>query len=553
MRKYRFKTEEEFKRDGLWNNDHPNMWTSSGTMNSYLGKDIPDKYNRFCDVNKDFSYEGWSFSNDDYVLKETQPEYTVGKWYGCKNWNSPVDFVKLERVYDGQAYFTECLNAGNYQKEKQNWWSIVGSGLFEADMSIVSPLLPDGHPDKIVSEETAFVFPSKWCIKVDRNCQPEEVYKWRKISWVDAGYINYKGEWTGYIPHNYVKITLEQFKQHVLKESPVVESPKGMDMKAVQEEIKKRFPIGCKFIPVGSYNTYTLLEDSCTYEISGKHIYAHDCHGSLYGNGKWATLVSLPESKEESIPEYVECISKDFSAIHLGKIYKLEARSFISNYYLKDVNMGGYSSNNFKPSTKEAYEAQNAPKQLTKEDLVEGEIYIYDGTQIATYPEGPSLSINGRIYTSNPKWTWCLPITHATEEQKVLLRCEIEKRDKKTITEEWSEGTYAVGLKGNFGVYKESDNLVPVGKVFTIKENRKDTLVVKDHGFWIYKKNLKWFATFLEALDFSNQLKASPVPKESDYPVMPEDAYPSIKKETFIDNVQSVDVILRTKRKSIKF
>ena len=33
MSKYRFKTEEEFKRDGLWVKDHPNSWTSSGSMN----------------------------------------------------------------------------------------------------------------------------------------------------------------------------------------------------------------------------------------------------------------------------------------------------------------------------------------------------------------------------------------------------------------------------------------------------------------------------------------------------------------------------------------
>lgn len=402
MSKYRFKTEEEFKRDGLWNNDHPNMWTSSGTMNSYLGKDIPDKYNRFCDVNKDFSYEGWCFSNDDYVLKE----------------------------------------------------------------------------------------------------------------------------------------------------SSVVESPKGMDMKAVQEEAKKRFPIGCKFIPVSSSNTYTLKKDSYTYTIHSKQIYAHDCHETLYDNGKWATLVSFPESKEESIPEYVECVRKLNNAT-IGKIYRvIDDNNCESN---SPTQKYSWKTSDYIPSTKEAYEAQNAPKQLTKKDLVKGEIYIYDGTQIATYPEGPNLSINRESYTSNPKWTWSLPITHATEEQKVLLRREIEKKDKKTVIEEWSEGTYAVGLKGNFGIYKESDNLVPVGRIFTIKENRKDTLVVKDHGFWIYKENLRWFATYQEALNFSNQLKASPVPKESDYPVMPVDAYPSIKKETFIDNVQSVDVILRTKKKSIKF
>jgi len=480
MSKYRFKTEKEFKRDSLWIKDHPNGWTSSGSMNQYLGQDIPDKYNRFCDANKDFSYETWSFSPNDYVLKEE-----------------------------------------------------------------------------------SFVLPFNWCIKVDRNCQPEEVYKWRNISWVDAGYICHDKDWKARVFSSDTEITLEQFKQHVLKESPVVETivetpnqeedytgrtikalvdhPEGtdvkkgevikikeildivscytlektkagtegmviikplnlsnwelvseddVDMKDIQEEAKKRFPIGCKFIPADSHKTHTLIEDYCTYEIHGKYIWAHNGHGHLYEDGKWATLVSLPETT----------------------------------------------------------------KEMFYEGLVEGEIYIYDGTQISTYPEGPSMSIHGYTYTSNPKWTWCLPITRATEEQKALLRREIEKRDKKTVVKEWSEGTYAVGVKGNFGVFGSS-NPISVGKIYTVKENiTKDKIVTKESSYWVYKENLKWFATQKEALDFSKGFTKFNSPLWAANPIVEQKINtPSIKKETFIDNVQSVDVMLRTKRKSIKF
>lgn len=74
-------------------------------------------------------------------------------------------------------------------------------------------------------------------------------------------------------------------------------------------------------------------------------------------------LELMPEgwSPDSDIPEYVECISKDFYAIHLGRIYKLEPSSTSDNYCLKDVNVGTYSPGVFKPSTKEAYEAQNKP------------------------------------------------------------------------------------------------------------------------------------------------------------------------------------------------
>jgi hypothetical protein len=660
MSKYRFKTEEEFKRDGLWVNNNPYGWNSSGCMNKYLGQDIPDSYNTICDKYEKFIYETWSFLPSGYVLKET-----------------------------------------------------------------------------------AFVLPSKWCVKVDRDCQPEEVYKWRQCSWVDAGYINSSTIWTGVVLDNYTEITLEQFKQHVLKESPVVESPKeismdsiqeeakkrfpigckfiplyitdtytlkedtttytiykksifahymsgelynngewatlvslpeseAIDMKDIQEEAKKRFPIGCKFIPVGSTNIYTLLEDSCTYKIHYKHIYAHDCHGSLYNNGKWATLVSLPETKkemfyagdyivtldvedgyncarknycfkqritnkgitpevdlrgvkynshtamsfdkkshlkdwryatpeeaaeyerigkpydvttlqkkEESIPEYVECIEvpRGWSITKKGDIYKIDSFDSVNGYFRLIFDKGGQRVTSekhcFKPSTKEAYEAQNAPKeesipeyvecvrsssggftvgkiynwpnpiddkgvkrpignihgaiwgfkpstkeaydakytpkQLTKEDLVEGEIYLYDDSHISTYPVGPSIAIKDKQYTPNERWMWSLSIKHATEEQKALLRSYMKKDEK----QEWLEGTYAVGVKGNFGIF-DSSNPIIVGQIYTIKENRETYVVVKESEYWVYKYNLNWFATYQEALNFSNQLKPSPVPKESD-------------------------------------
>lgn len=415
MSKYRFKTEKEFKRDGLWNKDRPFKWVKA--MNKYLGKDIPDKYNQACDKQEGFRYEPWHIEPHDYVLKET-----------------------------------------------------------------------------------AFVLPSKWCIKVTEE-NVVTLGNWRSSGplkdkrYIEEGWYLHtpKHSAKGYNEPtkdpNYTEITFEQFKQHVLKESPVVEtivetlnqeedytgrtikalvkSPQGtgvqlgeeikilikenkdtyilditargainmrinrpldlsdwellpesskeIDMKDIQEEAKKRFPIGCKFIPVDGDNTYTLIEDDCTYTINCYSIWAHSIHGSLYANGKWATLVSLPETT----------------------------------------------------------------KEMFYERLVEGEIYIYDGSQISTYPEGPSISIHGYNYTSNPKWTWCLPITHATEEQKALLRGEIEKRTKKAkpMSQLWM-----------------SDPIV---------EERINT--------------------------------------------------PSIKKETFIDNVQSVDIMLRTKKKSFKF
>ena len=75
-------------------------------------------------------------------------------------------------------------------------------------------------------------------------------------------------------------------------------------MKEIQEEAKRRFPIGCYFIrPDEGKMVRKLLKNSTTYQISGNHyIYADEGNGSLWIEGKWATLV---DKDGNPIPETV--------------------------------------------------------------------------------------------------------------------------------------------------------------------------------------------------------------------------------------------------------
>lgn len=371
-------------------------------------KDISSNSYNICRTKDEKGYFGW-FDKDDLELVSEEVSttpYVKGKWYGCKHWDSPVDFLKLERVYYGQAYFTECLNAGNYQKERQKSWSILGSGLFEADMSIVSQFLPEGHPDKIGSEE--FVLPKKWCIKLTEE-NVDVLGKWRSSGplknkcYVEEGWYLHtpKHGANGYNEPSkdpdYTEITFEQFKQHVLKESPVVETTKEIDMKAIQKEAKKRFPIGCEFINTSGNGPFTLKEDEATYDIYGMNIWAHYSVGSLYEDGKWATLVSLPETKEEeSIPEYVECINRKIG-FTVGKIYNWPNPTDDDRDIRMLIEFDGY----FKPSTKEAYEAQ-----FTKQEP----IYTYVGDPLPTIKTKPliedvqSVSVNLRTKKKSIKF-----------------------------------------------------------------------------------------------------------------------------------------------------
>lgn len=93
MKKYRFKTKEEFIRDGEW--DHkdavPNGWNYEGRMNHFLGQDIPEKYNEMCDRRDSFFNDDWHFASTNYVLKET------------KRVNTYTDFVFIPgNIYVGE-------------------------------------------------------------------------------------------------------------------------------------------------------------------------------------------------------------------------------------------------------------------------------------------------------------------------------------------------------------------------------------------------------------------------------------------------------------------
>lgn len=439
---------------------------------------------------------------------------------------------------------------------------------------------------ELVSEE--FVFPEKWCI---RGC--EELANYQRLtlkseancSLADTNlcYYNYTPNldiksWSflSCLPVDYTEITFEQFKQHVLKKSLIVETPKEIDRKAIQEEAKKRFPIGCKFMNTYGEGPFTLKEENDTYRIIvGTNtiiIWAHNNTNYLYENGKWAELVSLPKEKQ-SIPEYVECV-RGLNNATVGKIYKvIDASSCESN---SPTQKYSWQTPDYIPSTKEAYEAQNAIlaeyiPQVGDYVVMEnaggwgysphnnGCIAIVEKVStraVGYYSKSITVpSIGGQVI--NPKKLdgvvfTNVPIIGLNKERvfRKALPHEIPSDlPKKTVIEEWEPETYAVGVKGNFGIFSGSTHPISVGYIYTIKENRTKELIVEGKEFWIYKENLKWFATYEEALAFSKELKSKDIKIDSSEKV----DTPSIKKETFIENVQSINVMLRTKKKSIKF
>jgi MoxR-like ATPase len=69
MKKYRFKTEIEFKKDKLWNyNDEmPIGWADDQEMNEYLGDSIDEEYNEKIELGKTFNFDNWCFQSTDCI------------------------------------------------------------------------------------------------------------------------------------------------------------------------------------------------------------------------------------------------------------------------------------------------------------------------------------------------------------------------------------------------------------------------------------------------------------------------------------------------------
>jgi hypothetical protein len=84
MKKYRFKTKEEFIDDDLWLEDsyssshdgYPQEWCEDGSMNKYLGEEIPNKFNNHIEQGHSFDMSGWTFRIDD-VTEVIEPEISI--------------------------------------------------------------------------------------------------------------------------------------------------------------------------------------------------------------------------------------------------------------------------------------------------------------------------------------------------------------------------------------------------------------------------------------------------------------------------------------------
>ena len=88
-------------------------------------------------------------------------------------------------------------------------------------------------------------------------------------------------------------------------------------------------------------------------------------------------------------------------------------------------------------------------KSISKKDLKEGEIYLYDNEHICVYPKGGSLSINGKNFNNEHTWIWNLDIKSTTDKQKDWLNKCIKAN--KFIPYDEAIRTFEKSFKFNIG------------------------------------------------------------------------------------------------------
>ena len=349
MSKYRFKTKEEFIQDGLWRENYPYLWNSSGKMNKYLGQDIPEEFNDKCDKGVGFDYEDWSFSSNDYVLKE-----------------------------------------------------------------------------------------------------------------------------------NYV------------------------DMKAIQEEAKKRFPIGCRFKNTNGY-ICTLKKDDIVYEIHGTSIWAHDGSGLLYSDGKWAELISLPE------PVSLNEFKKGDYIVTLDVATKTACAK--NNFCFKQKE----NTYSIKPLLDSYGDSYNANTSLTFDKLNNLKDWRY-----ATPEEIAEYDRIGKPYDVT------------TLQKKEECPLEICKQ-------KYKKGMVVISARDDGGIYSGTFTINANPEKFKIVGKGID--YVQSEGFLYYE------GKYAEILSYPDEQSKIEYPNSEDSVLNKV----TIQKETFIENVQSVDINLVVKKKRIIF
>jgi len=126
MKQYRFKTEEEFKADGLWDHTCPTHWNGDGEMDEYIGQNIDTKFNVKIEEGKEFKIDDWTFRANQCTevaadipleeimkkLKENKQNSLIKKEKQMKNSNKQAKVSTIKEKFVFMDKTVQILDIG---------------------------------------------------------------------------------------------------------------------------------------------------------------------------------------------------------------------------------------------------------------------------------------------------------------------------------------------------------------------------------------------------------------------------------------------------------
>jgi hypothetical protein len=270
---------------------------------------------------KEITYQLLTFQEWQDSLK---PKMEVGKFYKFF-WN----IGKREVVCKVSEIKSNCFII-SWRKYIDNGHESSLAGFFtdssniqELSLQEVQQYLPEDHPDKIkstVKSPSPLPFPDSKYTKLRvikeyrRICGQSPTGLFLPVGYetwlygIDESniYVLEDNRWKINFPAHHFEV-IEVVDPNEISEissptkftEPINNITENLieDMSAIQEECKRRFPIGCTFLDAEDKKRRVLEKDNCTYSIQKNMVWAQLGHGSLFFEGKYAELISLPETK----------------------------------------------------------------------------------------------------------------------------------------------------------------------------------------------------------------------------------------------------------------
>jgi hypothetical protein len=232
---------------------------------------------------EEFKVGDWVYAEKQDEKDYRNPEHIPV--FQIKDFNDTNEYLRPVKGDSSGVHMKHCRLAT--QAEIDEATGVKSETMFRKGDYIVILNKPNGILDYL---------PPNYVYKQNRNydCVESDVdIKGTKTSCSDVKFVN-KNDWR--------YATSEEIAEYDRLGKPYDVTTMNMkttstDMKAIQAEAKRFFPIGCRFRNTDG-EEYLLVDDDIVYKIINNMIYASEGLGCLYKDGTWATLISMPKTKQ---------------------------------------------------------------------------------------------------------------------------------------------------------------------------------------------------------------------------------------------------------------